>query len=423
MHLRLSMPQVLFSIHLTVALTLVWLASLRKTRRDQPLCRKCGTDLRPFAVQSPPSCPTCSSDLCAPGAVRFATERPHWIPILLAVLLLASSALWPTIIWSYLTRVTALAHLNRATKNLLPGERARNPHWWDPGLFRAVGAMRKAKYITQLETEAAFDQMLDGQIELASQPSVREGRPLRMVMTYHGLLPDPNSYICRPTALSDGASLLSPVRRIQPAASDDLHGMSPTHDDRFDVTHSLKPGRYDLFPLCEFTLNTAGSTFVFKRQFPLQLRVTRFDQPAVETVSDRSLEKNIRACFGVRECYVTPWVYHHHLQIDWKFAKNIKEVFYYDVWVIAGGRVFPMGGLSNLAYLSEHSEHILPGGISLPADLKTVTIRLVPNPEQAENLFGADRLPAYPIEFHDVPLNRYDLQEFWATTRPGGLGR
>jgi hypothetical protein len=47
---------------------------------------------------------------------------------------------------------------------------------------------------------------------------------------------------------------------------------------------------------------------------------------------------------------------------------------------------------------------------SLPATVKTITLRLVPDPKVAEDQAGFEEIWGQPLEWQDIPLERFDLE-------------
>lgn len=446
--MRLSLPTLLFAIHLGLGMLVLWFALVGRRQHDRPICAACGTDLRPVASEEHPRCSDCGGELSRARSVRFASRGRSKGLIAAAMLMLLATPLWPTMIWDWmrptpprpiartalgmpvppgwdeigkdaaldkksparLTRGEAVGHLTRAAKEIEQG-RGSDPHWWNHGLYRAISAMLANGQITPDEAKPIFGALLENQVELILQRGVRENRPVQARFMFYGLESNGSWYQCRPVAFMHGATRSLAARKESPMKA--VTGRPGPHPDDLEITHALPPGEYDVHLECVLELHTDKATFTWPRLFPAKLRVTPTTEPAVQLVNDPDLAARIVKAVGLQEFYITPGIYQKFVNAVWQFdSASDVPVYYFDVWVMLGGQAHRVGTLRNPPYQwwpRWSGQSPLPPKFHLPADATTVTVRLVPNPEEAEKLLGADKLPAEPIILKDVPLKRYDL--------------
>lgn len=447
---HLSVLPVLFATNLAMVVALLWLATRRRLRLDLPTCAACGRDLRPVAADFKPTCPACGRQLLVRGAVHFPQAPLPWRRLLAPSLILALLPVWPTIYWKTqpapmrllppravalafptpplpdwysirndakegrISPTQALTYLTRANDEISQAL-ATDPHWWSHGLFEAIGALLQANLITQEECEPVIKTMVQGHIQIKSQPAVRAGNSIRIVGKFHGLGHDETWYTFLPRGFREDGRAFSPVQLS--------HGLPSL--DTFELLHSLTPGEHQLVLVCDQVLQSGGKKFTFPCEFPMSLYVSAADQSPIMLIKDPELTRAIMQSVQLRACFVSPLLSQDCLQLKWDVAQGPKvPVFCFDVFVVIGAEQFDCGRISSPAfgYFADPENQSFrlpfPVGKHLPANLRTATVRLVPNVEKTEMLFGASRLPAEPIVIRNVPLDRYDLDETWATTRP-----
>ncbi len=360
-------------------------------------------------------------------------------PALLASLPMSTNSPWP---WQELERRTnagslTTAHVDAAFASLsahfnaerAAGKPRQPPHWYGGFIATAINS----KIASQPAIDALCQAYYGPTPVLTMRNLAREGEPIPIVLNEH------ESWdlhgVRRVWAITDittgiGSKLSAQQRngRKEPLPPDALSGTGREGNSHAALHHALSPGEHELTFTYVLGVVPDNVTFVgldgkpgtpekwppsvarWTATVKQKITVVPKDQPLVALVTDPAKDPFKTSAIAVEQALARPSSRGVELVIKWKFTGDPSPVAAYRVWLQTksekidyGTLVFgklPAGSINSYS-----SAHVVK---TLPDDVTSVDVLLIPDPKAAEQHIGLQEIWGHPLELKGVTLDRFD---------------